>query len=358
MYSEIPISLAGRSLYGIGPRLTDDKDFVQELCSYEMRLDLDTAHVIHAEPFRLNPPCVECSAKLELDRFDANHRLLPDSAKRLRGVFAESVKIPWKLDDSELFAMALRGSEQVKNGETPKRNVICLDLEYSSSSREVFEIGAVDYYSGETLCDVRVRHNPANTRPAHLGNKLPLKILRHKLYEKFHLGLNAGKSPSLDISHIARLIRSIMTTGTIILNWASHKLDLQLLREMLATAGCGDFLPSDDNCIHMISLVRKMLRQIDTSDERNLLEKPMENSVATLPLSLPVIFPLIFAGLALAGRNHRAIADVLQLQLMSQYVENNCRSPETRNGGLFEYRRTCVQRSLDNYSGFIGPAMS
>ncbi len=207
---------------------------------------------------------------------------------------------------------------------------------------------------------MRVRHNPANTRPARPGNKLPLKkkVLRHKIYEKYHLGLNAGKSPSLDINHIARLIRSIMTTESIILDWASHKLDLQLLREMFATAGCGDFLPSDENCIPMVSLVRKMLRQIDTSDKRNLLEKPMENSIATPPLSLPVTFPLIFAGHALVGRSHRAIVDALQLQLMSQYVENNCRSPETRNRRLLEHRRTCLQRSLDNYNGFIGPAVS
>lgn len=108
----------------------------------------------------------------------------------------------------------------------------------------------------------------------------------------------------------------------------------------------------------MVGLVRRLLRQIDTSDKRNLLEKPMENSIVTLPLSLPVIFPLIFAGHALVGRNHRAILDALQLQLMSQYVENNCRSPETRNRGLLEHRRTCVQRSLDNYSGLIGPAVS
>lgn len=240
MYSEIPISLTGRDLYCIGPRLTDDRDFVQELCPCEMRLDLDTAYLIHAEQFRLNPRCVECSAKLELNRFDAKRRLLPGSAERLQGVFAESAKISWKVDDSELFAMVLRGSDQVKNGGTPERNVICLDLAYSSSSREVFETVAVDYYSGVILCDVKVRHNPANTRPARLGNKLPLKkkILSHKIYEKVHLGLNAGKSPSLDINHIARWIRSIMTTETIILNRASHKLDLQLIREIFATAGC------------------------------------------------------------------------------------------------------------------------
>lgn len=325
-----------------------------------MRLDLDTAHLIRAQSFRLNPRCFECSAKLELNQFNAKYRLLPGSAERLRGVFNESARIPWKVDDSELFAMVLRGSDQVKNGETPEPNVICLDLEYSSSSREIIEIGAVDYYSGETLCDVRVRQSPANTRQARLRDNLPLnkKILRHKIYEKVQLGLNAGKSPSLDINHIARLIRSIMTTESIILNWATHKLDLQLLRETFANAGCGDFLPSDENCIPMFLLVRKLLRQIDTSDKRNLLEKLMENRFATLPLSLPVIFPLIFPGHELVGRNHRAIVDALQLQLMSQYVENNCRSPETRNRGLFEYRRTCVQKSLDDYSGFIDPIVS
>ena len=134
-------------------------------------------------------------------------------------------------------------------------------------------------------CESKVQS--ANTRPARTGNKLALKkkkeILRHKIDEKVHRGLNADSSPALDISHIARLIRSIMTTETIVVTWAASKLDLQLLREMFATAGCGDFLPSDENCILMVSLVRKILCQIDTSDKRKLLEKPMESSTATLP---------------------------------------------------------------------------
>ena len=48
----------------------------------------------------------------------------------------ESAKIPRKADNSELFAMVLRGSEQVKTEETPERKAICLDLENSSFIRE------------------------------------------------------------------------------------------------------------------------------------------------------------------------------------------------------------------------------
>ena len=86
------------------------------------------------------------------------------------------------------------------------------------------------------------RESRARSRQHTIGqsrNKLPLKkkIFRNKTYKKSYLGLNAGKSTTLDISPIARLIQSFMTTEIIILNWASHKLDLQLLCGLFATAG-------------------------------------------------------------------------------------------------------------------------
>jgi len=97
MYSETPISLASRGLYCIGRRLTDNKGFVQELCPYNMRLDLDTAYIIRAKPMRINPLCVVCSAKLELSRFEDKHDLLLGCADTLRGLLAESAETPWKL---------------------------------------------------------------------------------------------------------------------------------------------------------------------------------------------------------------------------------------------------------------------
>src|SRR2546421_2102641 len=342
MYSETPISLASRGLYCIGPQLTNNKDFVQELCPYNVRLDLDTAHFIHAEPIRINPRCVVCSAKLELSRFEGKHDLLPGCADTLRGLLAESAETPWKVDESELFAKVLRSSDQLKKGETPEQQVICLDLEYSSATRKVFEIGVVDYYSGEVLCDVKAKHNLGTAlHHARPGIDLPLtkRIISLRTYEKVNMGLNAGKSPSLDVHQIANLLRSIITPEAIVLVWASNRLDLQLLRGFLATAGYGDFLPPDENCIPVVTLVRKKLHQTQISEKWLPLQKSMKDNIAKFPLSLPILFPLIFVGHELIGRNHRAIVDSLQLRLMVQYIENNCRTSENRHKDLFKYRR-------------------
>ena len=74
------------------------------------------------------------------------------------------------------------------------------------------------------------------------------------------------------------------------------------------------------------------------------------------PLSLPVIFPLISVGHELVGRNHHAIVDAMQLRLMVQYLENNCRSLDDRNDDFLKYWRTNVRTKLDDNTGFRGPS--
>jgi hypothetical protein len=297
---------------------------------------------------RINPRCVVCSAKLELSRFEGKHDLLLGCADTLRGLLAESAETPWKVDESELFAKVLRSSDQLKKGETPEQQIICLDLEYSSATRKVFEIGGRRLLFGTAL---------HHARP---GIDLPLtkRIISLRAYEKVNMGLNAGKSPSLDVHQIANLLRSIITPEAIVLVWASNRLDLQLLRGFLATAGYGDFLPPDENCIPVVTLVRKKLYQTQISEKWLPLQKSMKDNIAKFPLSLPILFPLIFVGHELIGRNHRAIVDSLQLRLMVQYIENNCRTSENRNKDLFKYRRTNVQMRLDDYNGFIDPSLS
>lgn len=65
---------------------------------------------------------------------------------------------------------------------------------------------------------------------------------------------------------------------------------------------------------------------------------------------------LIFVGHELVGRNHRAIVDAMQLRLMDQYLENNCRSLDDRNDDFLKYQRTNVQTKLDDNTGFRGPS--
>lgn len=71
----------------------------------------------------------------------------------LKSTLERSMKTQWTFDES--FARVVSASEQIKGDE---RQVICLDLEFSPVSQLPFEIGICDYYSGETLMDIKVKH--------------------------------------------------------------------------------------------------------------------------------------------------------------------------------------------------------
>lgn len=105
--------------------------------------------------------------------------------------------------------------EHVKSGEKPEQQVICLDLEYSSHTREVFEIGVVDYYSGEGLCNVKVKQRCQGADP---GQTTPRQPIDPKYYNKVFCQ-NAGTSLILDIYQIANLLQSFITLETIVLVW-------------------------------------------------------------------------------------------------------------------------------------------
>jgi hypothetical protein len=65
-------------------------------------------------------------------------------------------------------------------------------------------------------------------------------------------------------------------------------------------------------------------------------------------LNLEVVFPLIFPGHELVGRNHRAMADALQLRLVTMAFEKSCCLPEDWEGRLTYLRQ---QRSIDDWAG-------
>ena len=123
----------------------------------------------------------------------------------------------------------------------------------------------------------------------------------------------------------------------------------------MARTDCGDFLPPDEDCIPMVNLAKSEFRERKIS-KKWLPHESAEGTMERFPLSLPVIFPLIFVGHELVGRNHRAIIDAMQLRFMVQYLENNCRSLDDRNDDFLKYRRTNVQTKLDDNTGFRGPS--
>ena len=199
----------------------------------------------------------------------------------------------------------LRCGEQVKTGEKPEQQVICLDLEYSSHTGEVFEIGVVDYYSGEGLCNVKVKQRCQGADP---GQTTPRQPVDFKCYNKVFCQ-NAGTNLILDICQIANLLQSLITPETIVV-WAVGRLDLRLLRGLMARTDYGDFLPPGENCIPMVNLAKSEFRERKIS-KKWLPREPAEEIMERFPLSLPVIFPLIFVDYELVGRNYHAIVDAM-----------------------------------------------
>lgn len=52
------------------------------------------------------------------------------------------------------------------------------------------------------------------------------------------------------------------------------------------------------------------------------------------PTKLEILFPLLFSGHNLAGKNHRAIVDALQLRLMVKLFEELCKPLSQRDPSL------------------------
>jgi hypothetical protein len=67
-----------------------------------------------------------------------------------------------------------------------------------------------------------------------------------------------------------------------------------------------------------------------------------------VPLNLEVVSPLMFPGHELVGRNPQAMADALQLRLVTMAFEENCCLPEDRKGRLTYIRQ---QQSIDDWAG-------
>jgi hypothetical protein len=100
------------------------------------------------------------------------------------------------------------------------------------------------------------------------------------------------------------IINARVTRKSIILTWHTSTFDLDLLRELLESAGYDDILPPTENCTPMINHFRPGLPGKDKKTGKAFTTK------------LDMLFPLLFAGHELVGKNHRALPDILILRLM------------------------------------------
>jgi hypothetical protein len=145
-------------------------------------------------------------------------------------------------------------------------------------------------------------------------------------------------SPSRTLSGISRmnahevasrLQQAGITKDTMILVWHTSTMDLALLRQFLESAGYVHILPSDNNCIPLIQVLRT-----------NLREKPVGHRCFSVRLEL--LFPVMYPRHSLIGLNHQAFVDYQQTRLVCMAFDELCKPIEERGE---EWRPEAVVQS-------------
>jgi hypothetical protein len=243
----------------------------------------------------------------------------------------------WEYDQP--FEKVLSLKRQVAEGQIPGSRLLCLDLEFSPSSKKIFEVGLLELCSGKVLSDSRIKHSsdlhesPRDSKYGSYSTHPIAKGISNMSASKIYgQGTKSIASTNhLDIHEVAaQFCEKGVTPESIILTWHTGAYDLLLLQIAFNEAGHVDILPPLENCIPMIPLFRKNL--------------PKSDNGKNFPLSLEVIFPIMYKGHELVGRNHRAIVDALQLRLMVMAFEQNCKPPDEMK--QIRLRPTSLERWL------------
>jgi len=220
------------------------------------------------------------------------------------------------------FQRVIDRCNKIRAGKEDESSLLVLDIEVFLQARNVFEVGLMQFNSGKTLIDERVDHRctleellvPSDGKLLKRGSRCFGMGSIQRVY-----GGDPNNCPGTKTAEeIAEmLIKAKITPHSIILVWHNSAMDLELLRELLDTAGYPNILPGKKNCITFIQQFR--------------LGLPLNFSAA-----LDVIFPVPFAGDALVGTNHRAMPDVKMTRKMVQL--------------LFELQKPLSARILSDFS--------
>jgi hypothetical protein len=343
---------------------------VPEQCPRKAIISFETAHLVHlpnTSYTNLSSRCTSCHNYFEITKrlikngLWAGGRVVQcehkdcfqqgwHGATRCQGHIFEEIRqvsrqgpdgLRARLSDSKQWTYQSDAFEKVLAG----KDAYLLDLEFSSISRKVFEVGLCDYHPGEVLVDARIDHDCPDEElyePSGLGKLKPGATYSYQLQlsKRFGRGVYGKDRHLRDVHYVATQIReSGITPDSILFVWHTNYFDLTLLVEWLAENGYHNLLPPRENCIRMVNLYR-------------------ENLGEGCSLKLDLVFPMIFEGHALVGQNHRAVSDCQQLRLMVQLFEQLCKPaserdlsllPDTNRSWIGTGKQGVVQQTLDRF---------
>lgn len=343
-----------------------------ERCPEEVTIDLDTARLFLKEKqgvirLRLNCRCVICHFNYRVTQFLRKAGLEFQAKNTIctfedcdRASFNRSGRCPQHLFNSlrkahqKKTTLDLRLLQQKFNSAAqktwsfpPRYNTVChrmeeicqeqrpgsdlviMDTEFSPTSTQLWELAIIERVSGKTLINTTIEHKDGLNH--NMNGEFPFMtwMSRSKAAAVYSSSRISGIS-RFNVHEVAsKLQQAGITPDTIFLVWHTSRADLSILRQFLESAGYFNILPSDENCIPFIHLLRTNLSEGSSRLNR-------------FPLTLEVLFPTIYPRHSLIGLNHQALVDCQQTRLVCIAFDELCRPVEERGK---EWQPDAMERS-------------
>ncbi|KAF2440657.1 hypothetical protein P171DRAFT_447581 [Karstenula rhodostoma CBS 690.94] len=329
---------------------------ILDRCPKEAILDLDTAHLQRRESrgfsiLRLANRCVGCYIHFQLRRFlehrgieagpqssvcasqncnrlpvhrcaycplhlstllqNSHKSILSHSITQLQEMFQNAIRKEWRIQPQ--YDVVRKRTGEILQNKRPGTDLIILDDEFSPASQQLWEFAMIELVSGKVLVNTKIDHHRAldrNASTSSSASSLPFwsQISRVKAKGVYSSARNTSLE-HMNVDEVAFRLRQVgISPSIVIIVYHVTNFDRTLLTRFLESAGYFGYLPTEENCIPIVNVLRPHLSDRMSSGRR-------------FPLNLEVLFPLMFPRHSLVGMNHQALADCQQTRLCKPVAE-------------------------------------
>ncbi|KAF1963619.1 hypothetical protein CC80DRAFT_397754, partial [Byssothecium circinans] len=242
--------------------------------------------------------CAYCPLHLSNLLQNSHKSIHNHSITQLQEMFKSAIRKEWRIQPQ--YDVVRKRTKEILQSKRPGTDLIILDDEFSPASQQLWD--SLPFWS---------------------------HISQFKAKEVYSSARNTSLE-HMDVDEVAFRLRQVgISPSTVIIVYHATNFDLKLLTRFLESAGYFGYLPTEENCIPIVNVLRPHLSDRMSSGRR-------------FPLKLEVPCPLMFPRHSLVGMNHQALADCQQTRLVCMAYEELCK-PVAERGE--EWRPDAVARS-------------
>ena len=250
-------------------------------------------------------------------------RLGEAGMEKARALFIEAASVQWKAEEGSVMAKIL--NEENADGSFDSQ-LLTIDLEFSTRTHQVYQIGICGR-GGEKKLDCftdyseeAIKNLPSSAlyRPMFQG-QTPVKLARWEAI--MSKGRGVPTDGTLRVQEVGDRLDSMLSKPTTFVTWGAWAFDVAHVRSWLDGDNVAHKLPQNDKVLLLYQEYAKCLNGILGRDCYY---------GSQFPLSLELTFRLLFAGHELEGKNHNALVDARQTDLLLELLIDLCKPKHKR----------------------------